>query len=71
MTQAITIKPHKDHVDHRTALLRFYLKERGGAKDAKGYQIPRTTNRDVSQLPEWWDAECRRARDKKPWHRDR
>ena len=55
---------------HRTGLLRFYRKERGEDKTPDGYRVPRTSNRDVEQLTKWWDAEYRRARKAKPWHKD-
>ena len=70
MIRKVLLKAHKDHVHHRTGLMRFYRKERGEDKTPDGYQIPRTLNRDVAQLTKWWDAEYRRARKEKPWHRD-
>ena len=70
MTRQVIIKPHKDHVHHRTALLRLYRKERGEDKTPDGYRVPRTLNRDIAQLTRWWHAEYRRARSQKPWHRD-
>lgn len=70
MSEEITIKPRKNHVEHRIALLRFYRKQRGETKTTKGYRIPLTLRRDIVQLVKWWDAEYRRARARKPWHRD-
>ena len=70
MPDKITIDAEKDHVLHRTALLRFYRKERGETKTRKGYMIPLTTRRDIVQLVKWWDAEYRRARARKRWHKD-
>ena len=68
MTEKITIEASKDHVLHRTALLKFYRKKRGETKTRKGYMIPLTIRRDIVQLVKWWDAEYRRAR--KRWHKD-
>ena len=70
MSKQFTVKAHKNHVDHRTALLRFYRKQRGQRKTRKGYWVPRTLYRDIEQLLKWWDAEYRRARKRKPWHTD-
>ena len=70
MLKKVILKAHKDHVHQRTALLRLYRKERGEDKTPDGYRIPRTSNRDVQQLTHWWDAEYRRARIAKPWHKD-
>ena len=39
MTRKVILKPHKNHVDHRTGPLRFYRKERGEYKTSDGYRV--------------------------------
>ncbi len=70
MSSKITIKAQKDHVLHRTALLRFFGKERGEFKNPAGYRTPLTTYADIREISGYWDGEYQRARKSKPWHKD-
>ena len=70
MAEKIIIKPHDDHVDQRTALLRYLRRKRGEFKTKAGYMVPRTTNADISQLLAYWDGEYKNSRAAKDWYKD-
>lgn len=70
MSKHVNIAAADNYVDHRTALLRFYRKERGETKTEDGYRIPLTTHHDVDQLVTWWNREYIKALANSPWHRD-
>jgi len=70
MAERITIKSHEDHVDQRTAQLRYLRRTRGEFKTAKGYMVPETTNGDVAQMLEYWDGEYKKSRASKDWFKD-
>ena len=70
MPKKVTIEPGEDHVLHRTKLLRFYRKERGEFKNPAGYRTPLTTYDDIRENTAWWNGEYKRARKKRPWHKD-
>ena len=70
MAEKIIIKSHDDHVDQRTAQLRYLRRKRGEFKTTAGYMVPKTTYADIAQMLAYWDGEFKNSRAAKDWYKD-